>query len=294
MQICAQWRPSDSDSVAARQRLNFLCYSAYGVRIGLAISPDLVPYIPSPLIPGGQEEAPEPPFAFFRFEHAPLADGRSAFQVAENGSVIFLSSDIKTAARVLESRVHQYVAASTETAVFVHAGVIAWDGRAVVIPGPSHSGKSTLVAALVTAGATYYSDEYAVIDLEGRVHAFPRQLRLRADILRQQVTALPRFQQSAALPPLPLGWVWNIRYEPAGTWRPSALTPGQTLLALLENTVAVRRQSELTVKILKTALGFAAGWHSERAGATRAAQDILQFLDRNRRVSSPQAAELAI
>jgi hypothetical protein len=294
MPIFAQWPQNDSEPVAARERLKFLCYSAYGVRIGLAISLDLLPHLPSPLIPGGQEHAPEPPFAFFRFQHARLADGRSAFQVADNGSIIFLSGDVQAAARVLESRVHQYVAASTEAAVFVHAGVVRWDGRAVAIPGPSHSGKSTLVAALVSAGATYYSDEYAVIDLEGRVHAFPRQLRLRADILQQMVTTLPKLPPGTPLQPLPLGWVLNIRYNPAGTWRPGALTPGQTLLALLENTVAVRRQSESTIKILKTAVGFAAGWNSERAGATKAAQDILQFLDRNRQVSAPQKAELAI
>src|SRR5215213_192989 len=44
--------------------------------------------------------------------------------------------------------------------VFVHAGVVGWQGRAVVIPGRCFTGKTTLVAELVRAGATYYSDEY--------------------------------------------------------------------------------------------------------------------------------------
>jgi hypothetical protein len=35
----------------------------------------------------------------------------------------------------------------------------------------SYSGKTTLVSELIRAGATYYSDEYAVIDERGRVHA---------------------------------------------------------------------------------------------------------------------------
>ncbi len=65
----------------------------------------------------------------------------------------FPSGNIETAARELESRIHHYVAASTEVAVFVHAGVVCdWRGRATVIPGSSHSGKSTLVAALVSQG----------------------------------------------------------------------------------------------------------------------------------------------
>ena len=44
----------------------------------------------------------------------------------------------------------------------------------------SHVGKSTLVTALLRAGATYYSDEYAVIDGRGQVYPYARRLSLRA------------------------------------------------------------------------------------------------------------------
>ena len=64
----------------------------------------------------------------------------------------------------IEARIRVQVATSSETRVFVHAGVVGWHGRAIVIPGESRSGKSELVTALVQAGATYYSDEYAVLD----------------------------------------------------------------------------------------------------------------------------------
>ncbi len=291
MQICAQRPGYDSRVVDAPERLKFLSYSAYGLRIGLEAGFDLFPYLPSPLIPGVEQGGAEPgaevdaadlPFTCFRFQRARSKNGSSTFQVAENGSDVFSSSDIGAAARTLESRIHQYVAASTEAAVFVHAGVVAWGGRAVVIPGPSHCGKSTLVAALVSEGATYYSDEYAVIDLAGRIHAFPREIRLRPDVLRQPIAVAPKLGDGGPLDPLPLGWVLNIRHNPAATWRPRALTPGQTLLALLENTVAVRRQSELTVKTLKTALGAAIGFLSERAEAGGAARAIIRLLASNR------------
>ena len=65
------------------------------------------------------------------------------------------------------------MAAETRERVFVHAGVVGWKGHAIVIPGRSRSGKTTLVAELVKAGAEYYSDEFAVLDAEGRVHPFP-------------------------------------------------------------------------------------------------------------------------
>ena len=43
----------------------------------------------------------------------------------------------------------------------------------------------------------------------------------------------------------------NLRYRPNRVWDPKELTPGQSLLALLENSVAVRRQSELTLRTLR-------------------------------------------
>src|SRR5436190_6271921 len=79
-----------------------------------------------------------------------------------------------------ESHLQLTVAEYAPRRVFVHAGVVGWNGKAILIPGPSFSGKSTLVAELLRAGATYYSDEYAVIDASGRVHPYARDLRIRA------------------------------------------------------------------------------------------------------------------
>ncbi len=281
MELCTQPSRGDSEVFAAPGRWKFLSYTAYGIRIGLETTLDVLPYLSSPLIPGAELDTPAPPLARFRFQPARSENGDLTFQVSGESFEVFSSSNVEAAARELESRLHHYVAASTEVAVFVHAGVVAWRGRAIVIPGSSHSGKSTLVAALVSRGASYYSDEYAVIDLQGQVHAFPRQLRLRPDILRQQIVSLPALRYAGPLHPLALGWVLDIRYNPLGTGRPSALTPGQTLLALLGNTVAVRRQSELTVRTLKAAIRQASGWQAERADAATAARDILQMIERN-------------
>jgi hypothetical protein len=156
----------------------------------------------------------------------------------------------------------------------VHAGVVAWNGRALMLPGASHSGKSTLVAALVVAGAEYYSDEYAVIDREGLIRAFPRQLRLRPDVVGSS-NPIPA-AAADSLEPLHPGWVLHLRYREGATWNPTALTPGQTLLAMLENTVAVRRQSELTLRTLKLAVEPAIGWQSERGDTAIAAADVLR------------------
>ncbi len=61
----------------------------------------------------------------------------------------------------------------------MHAGVVGWRGRAILIPGRSGTGKTSLVAALVEQGAVYYSDDYAPIDADGRVRSYARAPSVR-------------------------------------------------------------------------------------------------------------------
>jgi hypothetical protein len=98
--------------------------------------------------------------------------------------------------------------------VFVHAGVVGWKGKAIVIPGRSHSGQSTMVAELVRAGASYYSDEYAVFDYRGRVHPFPKDLELRdCGAFRQTRFGVETFGGQTARKPIPVGLMMET---PAG------------------------------------------------------------------------------
>ena len=61
----------------------------------------------------------------------------------------------------------------------VHAGAVQLGERVLLLPGVTHSGKSSLVAELLRRGAIYFSDEYALIDSEGHVYPYPRPLLLR-------------------------------------------------------------------------------------------------------------------
>ena len=73
--------------------------------------------------------------------------------------------------------------ACAHTHLLVHAGaVVAPDGTAVLLPGPSGAGKTTLVAGLVRAGFGYLSDEAGAIDPATLcVHAFARPLGLKGE-----------------------------------------------------------------------------------------------------------------
>src|SRR6267143_94986 len=88
------------------------------------------------------------------------------------------SLDVEQIFERFESDLRLLVAELARRRVFVHAGVVGWKGRAIVVPGRSFSGKTSLVAELVRAGETYYSDEYAVFDSRGRVHPFPKPLEI--------------------------------------------------------------------------------------------------------------------
>ena len=152
----------------------------------------------------------------------------------------------------LEGDLRTYVADRARYRVFVHAGVVGWQGRAIVIPGASHSGKSSLVAALVRAGATYYSDEYAVCDARGRVHPYPTPLSLRDGTnCRPRRCAPEALGGRGGVEPLPVGRVVVTRYRAGAVWRGRVLPPGQAMLELLRHTVPARRRPKGAMATLR-------------------------------------------
>jgi hypothetical protein len=139
-----------------------------------------------------------------------------------------------------ETDVEWSVAVQAPRLIFVHAGVVGWRGRALLIPGRSGSGKTRLVEALVRAGATYYSDEYAVLDARGRVHPFARPLNRRTGEGGLERIALAEIGGRAGTAPLKAGMILVTRYEPGGRWRPRRLPAGRAMMELLAHTLPAR------------------------------------------------------
>jgi hypothetical protein len=110
---------------------------------------------------------------------------------------------------------------------FLHAGVVGWEARAIVIPGRSFSGKTTLVREMLRLGATYYSDEFAVVDNSGLVHPFARPLGIREEASDTQAkyTAL-RLGATTGVGPLPVGMAVISEYRRGAQWRPVSLSQG--------------------------------------------------------------------
>ncbi len=160
----------------------------------------------------------------------------------------------------------------------VHAGVVAAGDRAIVMPGLSFSGKTTLVRALVEAGAVYYSDEYAMLDETGRVHPYARQLSFRPPDGRPVELSVEQLGGVAGTEPRPVGMVVVTRYRPGGEWQPRELSSGAAVLATLEHTIPAEQRPEQSMRVLKNAINGAVALEGERGEADELAAELLETL----------------
>jgi hypothetical protein len=168
------------------------------------------------------------------------------------------SLDLQPVFDTLESDLRLFVAELARRRVFVHAGVVGWKGRAIVVPGRSFSGKSSLIAELVRAGATYYSDEYAVFDSRGRVHPFPKPLEIRQDgSVRQAKVTVETLGGQTGTQPLQVALVVMTQFKEGARWRPRKLSAGRGVLELLSNTVSARREPEKALVALRQVVSTA-------------------------------------
>lgn len=160
----------------------------------------------------------------------------------------------------------------------VHAGVVLWRGRALLLPGMSHAGKSSIVAALLRQGATYFSDEYALIDAEGKVHPYARPLMVRDGCPEQTPILAREYGARIGDAPAEPGWILFLQYEPAAGWNIARLSQGEALLGLLRNTPHILAESPDMIDKFQRAIARASCYAGKRADAEQAAGEILSWI----------------
>jgi hypothetical protein len=271
--------------------------SSYGLRVGVRVTePGVIHEVLARLPPGCRplsSSSVDRLYSLVAGGDGPRP-GTRRYSLLYGGSArLARSMDLDEVLTAFEADVQMYVAEFARRRLFVHAGVVGWHGRAILIPGRSFSGKSTLVAALVRAGATYYSDEYAVIDGRGRVHPFPRPLALR-ELPDQPPTryAVDALGGKAGTEPLPIGLVALTRHRPGARLGPRELSPGEAVLGLLSNTVAARTEPERALRILAKVASTAHVIRGSRGEANEAAELILTKYAPNGRVAETIPATL--
>jgi hypothetical protein len=247
--------------------------NAYGVRVGVRVNdPSGIERLSQHLPPGWKPAAAPVVERLYSVVVAPAASrpGSRRFNVLYGDSErLARSTEPDQVFESLESDLQLYVAETARRRVFVHAGVVVWGGRAIIIPGRSFSGKTTLVAEFVRAGATYYSDEYAVLDSSGRVHAYPKAMSIREPgTQRQRRSPAHTPGIPSRMTPLAVGLVLVTKYRAGARWRPRVLSAGQGVLSLLRNTVSARRQPEVALATLAKVVSRAPVLEGSRGEAT--------------------------
>ena len=265
-----------------------LSFTSYGLRLGLRVNdPAVLPRLIDRLPPGWRPA----PSRNFREIYSFVVGGETKrpglrrYHMAYQGpNRLSRTHDLDEAIEAFESDLRLYVALWARRRVFIHAGVVEWRGRAIVLPGPSYSGKSSLVSALVQAGATYYSDEYAVLDASGRVHPYPAALRTRTGESRWPRRAPAESLGGGARPlrPLRVGLVAVSQYRDQARWRPRPLTRGQGALALLSNTVPAQLRPKEALQAIGNILSGTRILKGARGEATAMASDLLREAESSR------------
>jgi hypothetical protein len=160
----------------------------------------------------------------------------------------------------------------------VHAGVVLWGERALLLPGITHAGKSSLVAELLRQGATYFSDEYALIDSAGCVHPYPRPLLIRNGSPQQSPVLPAECNAPTGDTSAPVGWILSLEYSPESAWSVAAVSQSEALLILLRNTPHVLSESPDLVAVFQRAVARATCYAGRRPDAEKAADQILRLI----------------
>ena len=145
-----------------------LTFTTFGVRIGVRVTSIELLDLASSVFPAGSKVSAsrtvERLYSVVGGSTRGGDSGRRFFLLYGNVARLTRTLNSQELYEIWQSDMDFYIAQRAPRKLFVHAGVVAWKGHAIVIPGRSHSGKTTLVKAFLQAGATYYSDEFAVFE----------------------------------------------------------------------------------------------------------------------------------
>jgi len=224
-----------------------------------------------------------PPFAPASMTSAPLAhyrvvsSTRPAGMVVMRGRRTLVSSDVPTvAARALAADLVVMLSRTSTAWTFIHAGVVAVGGHAILLPGASHSGKSTLVSALVRAGAEYGSDEFAAVDQRGRVRPWARWLGMRRSGQPDERIDPRHLGARIMADDVPVGTIVFTSFQDAGAEvNLQPVAAGHAALRMLAHCLTARARTAPTLSALRGLAVSARAFESPRSGAAEFADRLL-------------------
>jgi hypothetical protein len=259
----------DVEAFGIRFRLTAGCADAYSILDQYAF----------PWLPRMEAEAGSPDPAMRPDLRVRIDQAAGEFRLSVGDDVLVAAAGkpldlVRALIQVLDETVVQRLT----TLRAVHAGTVEWRGRALLFPGASHAGKSALVAEFLRRGATYFSDEYALIDPEGRVHPYPRPLLVRNGGPEQSPLLARALDAPVGDAPAPLGWIFLVRYMPESEWCVMPMSQGEALMTLLRNTPHTLKGSPEMIGTFQRAVTQAGCFAGTRGDAGDAVNKIIQLI----------------
>jgi len=261
-----------------------LIVDAYGVRVGVrSDSVALLRRAEACLPPGARRVEGSPVvdrlFSLYSGARDALAGARPTLALYDGSTRTIHTGDRDELLEWFETTAHLAVADTASTHCFLHAGVVGWDERAILVAGRSLSGKTTLVQALLALGATYYSDDVAVLDAEGRVHPYAKPLAVRAHAgAPQRPVPAATLGAPTGGRPLRIAVVACTEFRPGASWRPRTLTGGAAALALIPHVAGVQRDPARVFATLGAALAGATVLRGPRGDADASARALVRVV----------------
>ena len=186
---------------------------------------------------------------------------------------------IEELVETFEADLDFYIASSSRRCLFVHAGAVEWRGQAIVIPGRSRTGKTTLVAEFLKRGAAYYADDFVAIDTDGYLHSYPRPLSVRMRN-RTAKRVFPDELGARCAQVRPVSFVFVTQYLEEASWKAERISAGQGVLSLMENTPSSRKHPDFALDVLQQAVRGAEIWKGHRGESEQAVDELERHLDR--------------
>jgi len=180
-----------------------------------------------------------------------LAESGASHLLLCDGRPLLRSSEVSDVADAFEDNLKWLVAERSPRRVFLRAGVVGWRDRAIVIAGGPGTGKRTLVRALLARGATYFSDDYAVLD-GGTVEAYPSRRHVPVGAGHPLSHWLDDVAPARSAGPVPVGVVLFAPYQPGAVFKPKLIPRGRALLEMFKHAVAAQRNPMQVLRALET------------------------------------------
>ena len=113
-----------------------------------------------------------------------------------------------------------------------------------------------------------------MLDDEGLVHPFPRALGMR-DANGGTYRVAPESLGAVGVTPLPVSMVVAARHVAGARWTPSTMSPGETVLALFDNTLAAQARPGDALTTLSKTVRDASALRGTRGDASQVVEHIL-------------------